>query len=261
MTFDELLAVGPDEQLTIPATWAQGRACFGGLTGALAYDRMQQVVSPGRPMRALQVSFVGPVEPDVPVRVEAELLREGKAVSQAMVKLVQDGTARLVALGSFGGGRDSAVSMPALPAPEAPAPEDCRPTPYVEGVMPEFTRYIEMRWCFGGLPFSGASHREMGGWMQFREPPARLGDAHVVALVDAWPATILQQLTSRAPASSLSWSLELVHPRPRIEPGEWLLYRAETDQAGEGYGHIQAQVWNRRGELVAISRQTAAVFG
>lgn len=261
MTFEEILANASSNQVTIPDSWAQGRATFGGLTGALAFDRMQEVVTPGRPMRAMQVSFVGPVEPDLPVTMEAELLREGKAVSQAMVRMVQDGSTRLVALGSYGGGRESAVAVPPQPAPEAPMPEECRPTPYIPGLMPDFTQYIEMRWCFGGLPFAGTSHREMGGWMQFREPPATLGDAGVIALIDAWPAAILQHLTERVPASSLSWSVELVHPRPEVRPDEWLLYRATTDQAGEGYGHIHAEIWNRRGELVAISRQTVVVFG
>lgn len=261
MTFEEILASASSNEVTITDTWAQGRATFGGLTGALAFDRMQEVVTPGRPMRAMQVSFVGPVEPGKPVAMEAELLREGKAVSQAMIRMVQDGTTRLVAQGSYGGGRESSVSVLPLAPPEAPAPEDCRPTPYIEGRMPSFTQYIEMRWCFGGLPFSGQQHRQMGGWMRFREPPAELGDAGLIALIDAWPPATLQHLKELVPASSLSWSIELVHPRPLVQPDEWLLYRATIDQAGEGYGHVHAEIWNRQGELVAISRQTVVVFG
>lgn len=261
MTFDQLIAAAATNEVIVPATWAQGRATFGGLTGALAYDRMKQVVSPGRPLRAMQVSFVGPVEPDKPVTFEAELLREGRAVSQTMVRLIQDGETRLVALASFGGGRESAVAIPPLPAPQAPAPEDCTPTPFMEGVMPDFTRYMEMRWCFGGRPFTGTEHREMGGWMQFREPPAVMDDAALIALIDAWPPAILQNLTDRVPGSSLSWSIELIHPRPQMKPDDWLLYRATTDQSGAGYGHIHAEIWTRDGELAAISRQSVVVFG
>jgi acyl-CoA thioesterase len=261
MTFEQILASVANNEVTIPAEWAQGRATFGGLVGALAYEQMQGVVTPGRPMRAMQVSFVGPVEPGLPVSLEAELLREGKSASQAMVRMVQDGSTRLVALGSFGGGRESAVTMSPLEAPDAPAPEDCTPTPYIEGLMPSFTQFIEMRWCFGGLPFSGKGGREMGGWMKFREPPATLGDAGVINLIDAWPPALLSHLTDRVPSSSLSWSVELVHPRPEVRPDEWLLYKATIDQAGEGYGHIHAEIWNHKGELVAISRQTVVVFG
>ena len=262
MTFDDLLDVSVAEgSVTIPTTWSQGRATFGGLTAALVFNRMVSVVAGGRPMRSMQVSFVGPVKPEAPAIVSAEILREGKAVSQAMGKIVQDGQPQLVAFASFGGDRESVVSVEQQPAPEAPAPEDCKSLLYIKDVTPEFTQYIEMRWAFGNMPFSGQGGREMGGWMQFREPPQALTDAHIVALVDAWPPALLPHLKTPAPASSLSWALDIMHPRPKIEPGDWLLYRATIDQAGAGYGHTQAGIWTSRGELVATSRQTVTVFG
>ena len=61
----------------MPGSWSQGRATFGGLTAALMFERMEMLVTEGRAMRSLQVSFVGPVEPEVPARFEAEILREG----------------------------------------------------------------------------------------------------------------------------------------------------------------------------------------
>lgn len=262
MNFDTLIeTVANGGNVTIPATWGQGRASFGGLIAALVFDRMTQVVAPGRPMRSMQVSFVGPVTPDEPATVEAEILREGKAVSQVMGRIVQGGEPKLVALASFGGDRESAVAVESLPAPEARAVEDCQQLPYIKGVTPEFTQHIEMRWAFGGFPFSGAGGREMGGWMQFREAPGAITDAHIVALVDAWPPALLPHLKSPAPASSLSWALDIMHPRPEIRPGDWLLYRATIDQAGAGYGHTQAGIWTSRGELVATSRQTVTIFG
>lgn len=262
MTFDELLGASATESsVTIPASWSQGRATFGGLTAALVFDRMARVVADGRPMRSMQVSFVGPLKPDVPATVSAEILREGKAVSQVAGRIEQEGQPQLVALASFGGGRDSVVSVEQLPAPQAPAPDDCQPLPYIKNVTPEFTQHIEMRWAFGHMPFSGKGGRDMGGWTQFREPPEALTDAHIVALIDAWPPALLPHLKSPAPASSLSWALDIMHPRPDIKPGDWLLYRATIDQADAGYGHTQAGIWTSRGELVATSRQTVTVFG
>lgn len=262
MNFEKLLTLAASGgDVTIPSSWAQGRASFGGVTTALVFDRMNAVVAPGRPMRSMQVSFVGPVTPDEPATVEAEILREGKAVSQVMGRIVQGGEPRLVVLASFGGDRESAVTVEPLPAPEARPVGDCRELPYIEGVTPEFTRHIEMRWAFGGLPFSGVGGREMGGWMQFREAPEVITDAHIVALVDAWPPALLPHLKSPAPASSLSWALDIMHPRPEVRPDDWLLYRATIDQAGAGYGHTQAGIWTSRGELVATSRQTVTVFG
>lgn len=261
MTFEEILASASSDEVIIPTNWAQGRATFGGLTGALACERMQSVVTPGRPLRAMQVSFVGPVEPGIPVTLETELLREGKSVSQVLLRMVQDGTTRLVTMGAYGVGRESAVSVAPLPAPEAPAPEDCEPTPYIEGMMPSFTQFIEARVCIGSRPFSGGKHRDLGGWMQFREAPSKLDEPAIVALIDAWPPVPLSHLTRFAPNSSLTWSVELMDPLPSVKPDDWLLYHASIDRASEGYSNVHAQIWNRAGELVAISRQTVAIFG
>ncbi|TBW56229.1 thioesterase family protein [Marinobacter halodurans] len=261
MHFDELLAGVENDSLVIPASWGQGRATFGGLVAALTFLKMQAAVQPGRPLRALQVAFVGPVTVDEPVSFEVELLREGRAASQVQGRLVQGGEVRLSALASFGGDRESSVQVSPDPAPEAPAPEQCPELGYIAGMTPEFTRHIEMRWAFGHFPFAGRPVREMGGWMRFREAGEAMGDAHVIALVDAWPPAVLQHLKQPAPASSMSWSLEIVHPRPEMKADEPLLYRAVIDQAGGGYGHTHATIWNGQGELVALSRQTVTVFG
>lgn len=262
MTFDQLLVeVRSNAELTLPATWAQGRATFGGLVTALMYECMAAEVSAERVLRSLQVSFVAPVVPGEPALFQTRTLRRGKAVTQVQGQILQAGEPRLVCLASFAGSRESAVQVAPLPAPEAPAPGDCQSLAYIPGVTPEFVRYIDMRWAFGHFPFTGKGGREMGGWMRFRERTDRFADAHVIALVDAWPPALLPHLKSMAPASSLSWSLDIIHPGPELSPGDWLLYKAVVDQAAAGYGHTQAAVWTASGELVALSRQTVAVFG
>ncbi|CAN0596869.1 unnamed protein product, partial [Laminaria digitata] len=173
-----------------------------------------------------------------------------------MGRIVQGGELKLVALASFGGDRESDVSVDAEPAPEAKPVEQCFGLDYIEGVTPEFIQHIEMRWAFGNLPFSGKGGRELGGWMQFRQTPETFSDAHIVALVDAWPPAVLPYVKQQVRTSSLSWALEIVHPRPVLAPGDWLLYKAEIDKAGAGYGHTQAGIWTASGELVALSRQT-----
>ncbi|WP_372964969.1 acyl-CoA thioesterase [Marinobacter sp.] len=262
MRFDELLgSVRQTGAAVIPASWGQGRSTFGGLAAALAFEVMSSKVEKGRAVRALNVSFVGPVEAEVEAVFEAELLREGRAVSHVAGRILQKGEPRLVCMASFGGDRESEVRVAPEPGPSARPIGKCQELPYIKGLSPEFTQHIEMRWAFGHMPFSGKGGREMGGWMQFREVPECLTDAHIIALVDAWPPAILPHLKRPAPASSLSWALEIVHPRPVLEPGDWLLYRAKIDQAGAGYGHTHAGIWTARGELVALSRQTVTVFG
>lgn len=264
MQFDELIQgfkAHPDNEVTVPAEWGQGRATFGGLVGALLYEAMEARCEPGRPLRAMAISFVGPLTPGEPAQVNAEVLRQGKAVSQMEARAVQQDGVKALAIGSFGAGRESKVRVEPEPAPEAPAPDACQKLPYIAGVTPEFTRFIEMRWAFGGLPYSNRPERQMGGWMRFRDLTGPVSPAHLVALIDAWPPALLPHLKSPAPASSLSWTFELMQPQPAFEAEDWLLYRATIDQAADGYGQTSAAIWTAQGELVALSRQTVTVFG
>jgi acyl-CoA thioesterase len=256
--FLQQIALGQSPAPT--AQWAQGRATFGGLTAALAFQAMRVRVPAERACRAVAVSFVAPVAP-ASVDVQAQLLRAGRAVTQAEGRVVQDGQVAAVAVGSFGEGRESALAVPAEPAPERAAPEECLEVPYLPGVSPAFTQYFAFRWAVGERPFQSAASRVMGGWIRFREPPARVDEAHLLGLVDAWPPAILPMMARPAPSSSLTWSLEFVHPAPIVSGAEWLYYEALVDQSAQGYGHIQARLWSRAGRLLVLSRQTVAVFG
>ncbi len=251
------------QEVVVPASWGQGRAGFGGLAAALVYEAMQAKVPTDRPVRSLAITFVGPLAVGVPVSFEAEVLREGKAVSQMLGRAVQNGQVVTLVQGSFGAPRVSAVRVAAEPAPELPPVEQCQELPYIKGATPEFTQHLVMRWGLGGLPFSGNTSREMGGWVRQRGEVERelVTVAHLLALVDAWPPAVLPHLNAFAPGSSLTWTIEFVQPLPLLDTHEWCRYRAVIEHAQDGYGHCAAALWAGSGELVALSRQTVTVFG
>ena len=264
MTFAELLnafATSSDNSVTIPTSWAQGRAGYGGLVAALVFAGMRDKVADARPVRSLAITFVGPVSPGESMSVEAEVLREGKAVSQVLGRAKQNGQTMCIIQGSFGAGRDSTVAVAAEPAPAAPAPDQCDRMPYIEGLMPSFMRYFDVRLTFGDYPCTNSRKREMGGWMRMDETVASFDPVHLVGLVDVWPPAVLPHLKERAPASSLTWTIEFVQPQPALSEEQWFLYKATIEHAQDGYGHVAAMVWSQAGELVAISRQTVTVFG
>jgi acyl-CoA thioesterase len=268
MDFSELLQAvrGNPQAVVIPPVWAQGRASFGGLMAALVYEAMRAHVPAGRPARSLAITFVGPAEPDVPVSFQVEVLREGKAVSQVLGRALQNGQVVTLVQGSFGAARESAIRVVAEPAPQIKPVEDCQELAYVRNVTPEFTRFLAMRWGIGGLPFSNSPSREMGGWVRLREAGEAgeaqpVSEAHLLALVDAWPPAVLSHLQAPAPGSSLTWTIEFVQPVAELNTRDWCLYRAQIEHARDGYGHIAAALWSPRGELLAISRQTVTVFG
>ena len=172
MNFNQLLdavRANPDS-VSIPPSWAQGRAAFGGLMAAMVYETMRLRLCDSRPVRSLAISFVAPAAADVPIRFEVEVLREGKAVSTLLGRAVQDGQVVTLVQGNFGAGRPSVVEVPALPAIEMPALEEAASElPYIKGVTPEFMRHVALRWAVGGLPFSGNQSRKMGGWVRLRD--------------------------------------------------------------------------------------------
>jgi len=264
MNFSQLLTAVRQrpQEVVIPAEWAQGRACFGGLMAALVYEAMHAKVSPERPARSLAITFAGPAEPNVPISFEVEVLREGKQVSSLLGRAVQNGRTVTLVQGSFGAGRNSVIDVPALPAVSMRSLEESSPEmPYIPGVTPEYIRFLAMRWGIGALPFSNKPLRSMGGWVRLRDAVEEpVTEAHLLALVDAWPPALLPHLSKPAAGSTLTWTIEFVQPVASLSTLDWCQYCAEIEHARDGYGHTAAFMWNANGELLAISRQTVTVF-
>lgn len=264
MTIDELLRAaqncGTSGQMSAPDSWGQGRTLFGGLSAALAYRVLRDRLPEDRVLRWLSVSFVGPIATEQPFGFEVEVLREGKNVTQAQARIVQNGQIGMALLASFGVARTTLTGVENSERPPFVMPETPNMLPHIPGVTPQFFQHVDLAMVDGNMPFTGSKTAHHGGFMRYREEPERITDAHLIALIDTWPPTLLQQLKTPAPASTLAWNLEFLHPHQPVEPGDWFAYRCDTRQAGEGYGHTEANVWDARGELVAISRQTVTVF-
>ena len=253
--------------------WTQGRAIFGGLTGALLLAAMKGCLRSRdtgdgsapvvHPLRSITVSFIGPATTG-PVEVDAEILRVGSNVVQCQATVRQEGAIVATALAAFGKHRQSSISVaPAHPMPALGDPTAIEAFPYIEKLTPEFYQFVELRQVGGQLPFSGSETADLSGWASLREAPERFEEEHLVVLADAWPPAPIQMLDGFAPGSSLTWTLELIaEVGPEAFPAESILgYAAATDAARDGYAHTHAMLCRPDGELVAISRQTITVFG
>jgi acyl-CoA thioesterase len=140
--------------------------------------------------------------------------------------------------------------------------DDCQEMPYIKGVTPEFMRHLAMRWSVGGLPFTGNTSREMGGWVRLRGEvkDEAVCEAHILALVDAWPPSLLSYLKKPAAGSTLTWTIEFVQPLLALSTLDWCKYLVEIEYAADGYGHAAAKLWSEDGQLIAMSRQTVTIF-
>lgn len=271
MHIDELIQTVIDNQHTTETTntvelqlsdqWAQGRTVFGGISAALCYLACKPLVSDDRVLRSYSVNFVGPLTFDVPFQIEAKMLRSGKNVSQLSINIVQEGKFCVSALACFGVGRESKVQVNNHEQHGLEAPKKAKFIPQIPKITPRFLRHFDLAINEGGVPFMKGKLSHYYGWMRFKKPPAELTDVHLITMIDAWPPTLLQMFKGPAPASTVSWNIEFLHPHQPVKPTDWFAYKADTRQAGEGYGHTEASIWDADGELVAISRQTVAVFG
>lgn len=257
--FESMLSGCTASGATILPGWGQGRATFGGLVAALMYRAVSLSVPAPRPLRSLTISFVAPVAPGE-VKFDVQLLRVGKSASQLLCLAKQGEQTVAVMQVSQGDARDSAILVEAAASETFAAPEQCVALPFAQGISPDFTGHFDMHWAKGALPFCGSSEANIGGWIRFKEEVSIAGIEHLLALVDGWPPAVLPMFKRPAPISSLSWTLEL-YADPSVQKGsDWWHYLARTDIAHDGYAGIGAEMRDREGHLVAISRQTVSLF-
>lgn len=273
VSFDDILApITLGAEVTVPPAWGQGRATFGGLVAALLYRRARAVLADAgidvaqRPPRSLTFSLVAPLAPGA-VRVEAYVLRSGKSVTQLEARIVQDGLVAAVMLASFGAARVSEVIVVPAAMPSFAPPEAGLLFPYVAGITPEFSRHYEFRYTVGPLPFVGmpADTGDLGGWVRFREPTQGTGIEHLLGLIDAWPPAVMTMFRRPAPISTLTWTIEFMPAAFDTSLREssadvFFGYLAQTDLSSAGYAHVASRFWRGDGSLLAIGRQTIAIF-
>jgi acyl-CoA thioesterase len=249
----------------VPADWLQGRTSFGGLISVMAVQAMRDVAGTAWAadvkLRALQTSFIGPVTQG-PLEVAVHLLREGKNVRQVQALVQQAGQTAALLLGVFGHQRDTSIAplSPKRPA-VATEPDQTPVRPLPPGVVPHFTRHMDMRFVGDGAPFSGRRSNTNVIHVQLRGEPASAIDTELltVLLADVPPSPLLSQFNQPIPASSVSWALEL-RPLPQASEGWW---RVDTEvlAAAGGYSNQASRLWSPDGELAALGYQVVAVYG
>lgn len=255
---------GSHVTFTVTPDWQQGRTTFGGLLSTLAVQAMRDVCGADWPLRALQTNFVGPVASGV-FHVEVTLLRQGKNVRQVQARLMQadeHGVEQIggVLLGVFGTGRES--SLPHLRPAQAAVANDVHASfkwPYIPNVTPAFTQHLDFRHAEGGMPFTGSSEWHSRAHVRLHESEGVDAELQAVMLADAGPTPALAQLKGFAPASSVSWALEL---RPVERPQDDAFWRMDKDAlaTGEGYVNEKTTLWTPSGELAALGYQVVAVY-
>jgi acyl-CoA thioesterase len=258
--FDLDTHVSPDTEgrakAHISARWSIGNAPNGGYLAALMARAMRETLRQQDPF-SLTLHFLRPAQPGV-ANLEIEIVREGRGLSTCMSRLVQDGTERVRALGTFGDlGSLPLVAVREVAPPALPPPDRCvsgRPGPTSNISLAE---RVDMRLAPGAVSWlAGAKSNtaSLSGWVRFAD--GRPFDAlSLLLFADAFPPPVLN-----LEAADASWvpSIELtVHVRRRPKPGAWLRGQFTTHALIGDYLDEEGALWDDDGHVVAMSRQLA----
>lgn len=274
-SFESLLEQSKQGKLSVDSSWGQGRTLFGGLSGALGLERTKQVLtsqletalegqsSLQRPLRSVAVNFTGQCLAESKITFQESLLSHGKSISQINAQVLQNDRIVTQVCACYGIERESSIEVTNSNI-DLPKLGSHQRLNYMQGLTPEFVQHFEFEYCQGQFPFSNSDKNELAGWMRFKESGDTFSEAHLLALIDAWPPTVLQKLKKPAPCASVSWNIEIVQPlaflKAPLKSDTWLYYEAKIKQAHHGYVHTEASIYSPEGILLALSRQLIAVY-
>ncbi len=263
MLFSEILASirfdGVSAEVTVTEDWAQGRATYGGLVAAVGNEVMRKLVPVERLLRSLTTTFIGPASA-AHWRVEAHVLRVGKAVTLARCDIIDADQVAATLVGVYGAPRESAVAVHLQPMPATHAVDELHEVRFLPDLSPRFAQHFAMRWAEGAKPFSGSARVPNKTYIRHRDT-APLTESHVVGLIDCIPTPAISMFKERKPASSLVWTVELLAHEFAFAPEAWWRIDTDIDAARDGYVNQTGILYDPNGTPTALTRQVVAVFG
>lgn len=195
--------------------------------------------------------FLRPAVPG-PVDIEVDVARVGKSLSTATAKLIQGGKEIVRTLATFGDvGEDSprhrTTAPPELPEFDA-MPDPGRPLSHMPAIAGRFKNRV-MPEAFGWMRGQPSGRTEKLGYLVFADE--RPVDTFCLpVLADCLPPSIGNVVpTAFTPTVEIT-----VHVRARPAPGP-IRARFVTRELAHGYFEEDGELWDVRGELVAMSRQ------
>lgn len=235
--------------------WLQGRSVFGGLQAAIAVRAMRTLVSEEFPIRSLQMTFIAPV-PAGGIDARAVVLRSGKNTQHVEARL--EGNSQLLAhaVAIFGTGRESIVR---LDMPQSPTKTRGRPFAFQAGLMPNFMQHFSLELFEGAPPFSNAKiDRVVYGIGMIDDGSTT--ESHVLAIADFVPPVALSWMPKIVAGSSMTWMVEFFDHSFIEQPLQGWRVDAQMIEARDGYTSQSTTIHSPAGNVVALSRQSMAVF-
>jgi len=246
-------------RLTHASDWMQGRTLYGGASALIAYTMATRAFSELPPLRSAQIGFVAPI--GEAVELSAEIVRQGRNVTQVRSEIFSEGKVALTAFFLFGTARETNASRAADPIKDWPgSPEDNgQAIPGKgQGQAPSFIRNnFDIR--FGQA--KGANHgATIRRWARLTEDHLLDPVAKLVLMGDVLPPGAVRIMQRPGPISSINWSFNVLDPETR-SAGGWYLAENASQHADVGYSSERLRMWDVEGRQVLDGLQCVAVFG
>ena len=190
-----------------------------------------------------------------PAEVVVEVLRQGRTLATVRARLDQDGQTCIEALAAVAGSRPGIEFDDAAP-PEVPPPDQLAAAAEPPTTIPMRGRYV-YRHGIGMPPGSNADEALTGGWVRLDDDDP-VDHAVVAALTDGWVPALFSRTPGPVGVPTIDLTIHFRHQPPQ-RPA-WCLVRFRTRVAAEGYLEEDGEVWSEDGQLLAQSRQLAALL-
>ncbi|MFI7586868.1 acyl-CoA thioesterase [Spongisporangium articulatum] len=240
---------------------------FGGQVLAQSLLAAIRTAPEDRPVHSLHGYFLRPGDPDVPIVLQVDRLRDGRSFSARRTQALQNGKPILSMISSFqvpAEGLEHADEMPDVPGPdELPSLVDRFghiEVPEVQHMLR--TRPVDLRHVEGPLFIEPGPERVASQAVWMRTTAALPDDPvlHTAMLAFASDYSLLESVLRR---HGLAWNSGLktasldhamwFHRPARAD--EWLLYVQHSPTAQGGRGLAQGKLFTRDGTLVATTTQ------
>ena len=150
------------------------------------------------------------------------------------------------------------VEMPDVVPPERRAAPVRSPVTVPRSAVPTLADRFEYRRVIGPEPFAGADEAVTGGWIRLTDPRP-VDSSLLVACVDAWMPAMFGRFSGPWGMTTVDLTVH-VRSLPPAGYDDWCLVRFRSDVSADGFCEEDGEVWTRDGQLLAQSRQLAALI-
>jgi len=249
-------ADGLSRTVSIERSWLSWGGVHGGHVASLGLEAMGAAVGDLRPVRALSVAFLSPVN-ERPLVLAPTVERVGGSTSVASLRATQDTETVLFAMATFGAVGPGPHYV-GKPPPEVPPPDECPAMPLPQGPVP-FAQHLEIRPATADRVLSGGEKAELTAWLRFADHRT-IDAAGVTVLLDALAPGLFATITVPIPMPNVQLSIEFTDALTGDPIDGWVLVQIRTDHAGGGWVTDDSAAWSEDGRLLAQARQARRVL-